>query len=90
MDTLGVSRDEAMSSRLLPVTNAVAEIPDFDEDSCDILAASEDAGAMAQGIARLFEGPDTFAPLSSNAAHRVRYQSCLSTLIQTELSLFTG
>ena len=90
MDTPGVSRDESMSSRLAPGTNTVVSIPEIVEDGCGILAPSEDVEAMAQGMVRLFEEPDTFASLSSNAARRVRYQSCISMLIQTEFSLLTG
>lgn len=90
MDSQGVSRDEAMSSGLVPVTNAVAAVPEFLDEESGILAPSEDAEAMAQGIARLFEEPETFAFLSNNAARRVRRQSCFSNIIQEEVSLFAG
>ena len=40
-DTQGVSRDEAMASGLVPVTNGVAAIPEFVDDSCGILAPSK-------------------------------------------------
>jgi glycosyltransferase involved in cell wall biosynthesis len=53
METQGVSRNEAMSSGLVPITNAVATIPEFVDDSCGILAPGGDAEAMAHGIARL-------------------------------------
>jgi glycosyltransferase involved in cell wall biosynthesis len=36
-DTQGVSRDEAMSSGLVPVTNAVAAIPEFVDDTVECL-----------------------------------------------------
>ena len=36
-DTQGVSRDEAMASGLVPVTNAVAAVPEFVDESCGIL-----------------------------------------------------
>jgi spore maturation protein CgeB len=42
-DSHGVSRDEAMSSGLVPVTNAIAAIPEFLDESCGILAPPEDA-----------------------------------------------
>jgi glycosyltransferase involved in cell wall biosynthesis len=38
MDAQGVSRDEAMASGLVPVTNAVTAIPEFVDDRCGILA----------------------------------------------------
>lgn len=38
MDAQGVSRDEAMASGLVAVTNAVTAIPEFVDDECGILA----------------------------------------------------
>lgn len=63
MDTLGVSHDEAMSSRLVSVSNALAPIPKFVEHSCDILALSKDVEVVAKEIVRLVEEPDTLASL---------------------------
>lgn len=90
MGILGFSRNEAMSSRLVLGTNAVAAIPEIVEYSCGNLPPSENLGAMVQGIERLFAKPDTFASISSNAARMACYQRCISTLIQTEPSLFAG
>src|SRR5690606_7139241 len=49
MDTQGVSRDEAMSSGLVPLTNAVAAVPEFVDETCAILAPEEDHLALAAG-----------------------------------------
>ena len=38
LDSQGVSRDEAMSSGLVPITNNVAAIPEFVDDTCGMLA----------------------------------------------------
>jgi glycosyltransferase involved in cell wall biosynthesis len=87
MDTQGVSRDEAMASGLVPVTNAVAAIPEFVDDSCGILAPGEDADAMARGIALLYEQPQKFSAMSEAAAKRVRAQSDVRRVISSELAI---
>ena len=88
MDTQGVSRDEAMSSGLVPVTNLVAAIPEFVDDSCGILAPADDAEAMAQGIAMLYERSEMFAAMSKAAADRVRRQSDAENVCAREISYF--
>lgn len=90
MDSQGVSRDEAMASGLVPITNSVAAIPEFVDENSGILVPPEDAAALAGAIKRLYWEPDTFARLSKNAADRVRDQSNLSKTIQRELSMFCG
>jgi glycosyltransferase involved in cell wall biosynthesis len=87
MDTQGVSRDEAMASGLVPVTNAVTAIPEFVDDRCGILAPREDAEAMARGIALLYEHPERFAAMSAAAATRVREQSDAQRIIHAELAV---
>jgi len=90
MDAQGVSRDEAMASGLVPVTCAVAAIPEFVDGDCGILAGAEDAAAMAEGISRLCAVPAKFARLSQNAAARVRRQSGHERVIPQELALFAA
>jgi glycosyltransferase involved in cell wall biosynthesis len=89
MDAQGVSRDEAMASGLVPVTNAVTAIPEFVDDGCGILVPGEDAEAMAKGIARLYEQPLTFSAMSQAAAKRVRSQSDAERIICSELALIS-
>jgi glycosyltransferase involved in cell wall biosynthesis len=88
MDSQGVSRDEAMASGLVPVTNRVAAIPEFVDESCGVLAAAEDASGIADGIRRLINAPDEFLAKSQAAAQRVRAQSGWSQTIGRELALF--
>jgi len=88
-DTQGVSRDEAMSSGLVPVTNAVAAIPEFVDESCGILAPSEDVNALAQGILHLYENPQRFLMMSENASKRVRKQSAANKIISKEIDIIT-
>lgn len=87
MDAQGVSRDEAMSSGLVPVTNAVTAIPEFVDETCGILAPGEDYHAMAEGIEHLYLDEDFFGELSKNAADRVRRQTTKEFTITKELEL---
>jgi len=89
MDSQGVSRDEAMASGLVPVTNAVTAIPEFVDETCGILAPGEDWNAMAQGILRIAQDPAQFEQLSSNAARRVRSQSGFDSTIRREVALIS-
>ncbi|WKD51445.1 FkbM family methyltransferase [Microbulbifer spongiae] len=88
MDTQGVSRDEAMSSGLVPVTNHIAAIPEFVSEEDGMLAPAEDAQALAESIALLVEDANRFERISANAAARVRKQSCKSLIIEQEIKQF--
>ena len=87
MDAQGVSRDEAMSSGLVPITNAVTAIPEFVDDTCGILAPGEDYMEMANGIEKLYYNAELFQLMSKNAAHRVRGQSSWEQTIKKEEAL---
>lgn len=87
IDTQGVSRDEAMASGLVPVTNAVTAIPEFVDDACAILAPAEDADAMAEGISHLVDNPNLFLAMSRAAAERVRRQTAANIIIKKEINL---
>lgn len=86
-DTQGVSRDEAMASGVVPVTNAVAAIPEFADDTCAVLADAEDYRTMAAGILKIYREPEYFKQLSKTAAERVRRQSSFKHTIVKELEL---
>lgn len=90
MDSQGVSRDEAMASGLVPVTNRVAAIPEFVDDTCGMLADPEDASGLADAIERLYRDPALFQRLSEAAAGRVRAQRGYAATIAREIELFDG
>jgi glycosyltransferase involved in cell wall biosynthesis len=90
MDSQGVSRDEAMSSGLVPVTNAVTAIPEFVDTSCGILAPGEDARAMADGIQALASDPALFLRMAAAAAGRARAQCGYAATIRRERRLITA
>lgn len=87
MDAQGVSKDEAMSSGLIPVSNAVTAIPEFIDVDSGILASAESAVEMAQGIKSIYLDSNKFRVLSRNAAHRVRRQTCSSIVIAQEIDV---
>lgn len=90
MDSQGVSRDEAMSSGLVPVTTRVAAVPEFVDTACGFLAEPEDAQGLADAMAALAGDPALFARLSAAAAQRVRSQSGAAQTIARELALLAA
>lgn len=90
IDSQGVSRDEAMSSGLVPITNRVSAIPEFVDESCAFLADPEDWKEMANAIRRLYADPHLFSQMSAAAARRVRTQSNVEQTIGRELDLMQG
>jgi len=90
MDSQGVSRDEAMSSGLVPIANNVAAIPEFVDENCGIIVPPEDYEAVGQAIINIYENPELFLQLSKNAARRVRKQTSADHTILRELELIKG
>ncbi|MCF7221318.1 glycosyltransferase family protein [Marilutibacter chinensis] len=90
MDAQGVSRDEAMASGLVPVTNAVTAIPEFVDERCGVLAGADDADGLAAGMLALYRDPERFMRLSKAASQRVRTQSGFDQTIAREIALFSG
>jgi glycosyltransferase involved in cell wall biosynthesis len=89
LDTHGVSRDEAMASGLVPVTNALPVIREFvDEDSAG-MALPEDAAGLADEISRMVDDPALFLRRSAAAAERVRRERGHEVVIPAELALLS-
>ncbi|WP_252247354.1 glycosyltransferase [Clostridium sp. ZBS4] len=86
-DSQGVSRDEAMSSGMVIITNNVAAIPEFVDENCGIIVPEENYMDVANSIIKLFNEPDYFLKLSQNAATRVRSQSIKEFTINKEIKL---
>lgn len=89
MDSQGVSRDEAMSSGLIAITNRVTAIPEFVDDDSGILVDGEDYIGMADAVERIYLDPDEFKRLSRNASQRVRNQSDSKIVIKRELEILS-
>lgn len=89
-DSQGVSKDEAMSSGLIPVTNDVTAIGEFVDASCGVLSPGEDYLDMAHQIGRIVDNPSLFLSMSKAAADRVRRQTASDVIVEKELSLIKG
>ena len=87
MDTQGVSRDEAMSSGLVPITNSVGAIPDFVTDESCMLAAAEDFIGIATAVEELYFDENLFLNMSRAAQKNVRENRSLSDILVKELKV---
>ena len=87
MDTQGVSRGEAMSSGLVPVTNSVAAIPEFVDDNCALLSGKEDVAEMVRKMEEVISKPSLFSSLSESASKRVYMQCGVRNTIESEIKL---
>lgn len=87
MDAQGVSRDEAMSSGLVPITSRVAAVPEFIDESCGFLAPEEDHEGLAAAIRALHDDAALFLRLSEAAARRVHDQSGFEQTVRREMAL---
>ena len=88
-DSHGVSRDEAMASGLVPVTNRVAAIPEFVDEDNGILADPDDAAGLAAGIVSL-QDPAVFSAMSARASERVAKDRESGLIIGRELAIIRG
>ncbi len=89
-DTQGVSRDEAMSSGLVPITNDVPASREFLSEREGYLARYDDAGGLADAIRDLYHHPEIFAAKSRAAAERIRRTVASSIVIPQEIELFAA
>lgn len=71
MDTQGVSRDEAMSSGLVPITNRVGAIPEFLNDFQDLMVDPEDYIGLANVIRKLYKSPRIYLNLSKKVSQSI-------------------
>ncbi|WP_417530279.1 FkbM family methyltransferase [Marinobacter lipolyticus] len=88
-DSQGVSRDEAMSSGLVPVTNNVAAVGEFVSPEIAILDEAECVDELVAGITRVYHDPALFQRMSSGAARAVRDSRKFEIIIEKELSMFS-
>ncbi|WP_293712347.1 glycosyltransferase [Stenotrophomonas sp. UBA7606] len=86
-DTQGVSRDEAMSSGLVPVTSKIGGVPEFVDETCGMVCEPEDVEAMVQACLEIVRNPALFTDMSRAAAKRVRSQSEFSIITDLEIEV---
>jgi glycosyltransferase involved in cell wall biosynthesis len=87
MDAQGVSKDEAMSSGLVVISNGVTAIPEFIDGDSGILVEGEDYCGMADALASLYLDDSRFLSLSDGASKRARYQVSKQKIVNQELLL---
>ena len=87
LDTQGVSRDEAMASGLVPVTNAIPAVREFVDERCAALAPPGDSRALADAIREMMNNPQLFLDRSRAAAERIRSERSNALIIPRELAL---
>lgn len=87
LDTQGVSRDEAMASGLVPVTNSIPVIREFVDDNCAGLAQPNDALGLADEIWRMTADANLFLRRSAAAAKKIHLERSNERIIPAELSL---
>lgn len=89
-DTQGVTMGEAMSSGLLCITNAVAGIPEYIDDSCGILVPDNNPKAFAKAIWSVQEDLAGMVERSKAARKRVREQCGLEQTVEREFGITVG
>lgn len=87
LDSQGVSRDEAMSSGMVPVTNSVAAVSEFVDETCAVVAEPEDVDGMVRGIIGLLQDPDRFLAMSAAAARQAQRVSGPSATVLREMEI---
>lgn len=89
-DTQGVSRDEAMSSGLVPVTSDIPTIREFLSEEEGYLAPDGDASGLADAIREMYHHPEIFLAKSAAAAERIRRTIASDIVIPQEIALLRG
>lgn len=87
-DTQGVSRDEAMSSGLVPITTDLPVIREFLSSDEGYLAPYDDPVAIADAIREMYHAPDVFSMKSQRSAVRIRETIAARIVLPQEIALF--
>ena len=85
MDAQGVSRDEAMSSGLVPITTRVAAVPEFVHEKIGFLADPESAEQMAEAVDILYHDPELFLQMSRDASEHVQKTLNVENITEQEI-----
>jgi glycosyltransferase involved in cell wall biosynthesis len=86
-DSQGLTCGEAMSSGLVPVTNSVAALPEFVDDTCGMLCPPNDPLALADAIEACVSSPKLFLTKSKAAAVRAQKQCGNSATVVKEIRI---
>ena len=88
MDTQGVSRDESMSSGLVPITSNVGAIPEFVSSKSGFLCEPESYIQLKESIIALYNDSDLFLDMSKESSLSVAGKSGKYIVVEKEISLF--
>ena len=87
-DSQGVSLNEAMSSGLVPISNAIGGIPDFVEDGVSgFLAERNNVAQMVEAIMFLINHPKVFKEMSFTASRNIQQLTGNDVVINKELEV---
>nr|WP_315481653.1 glycosyltransferase [uncultured Undibacterium sp.] len=89
MDTQGVSRDEAMSSGLVPVTNRVGAISEFVPENAGFLCEPESYRQLADSLEALYLDASLFCRMSDLAASTIRANRSSDLICSEEIHLLS-
>ena len=90
-DSQGVSLGEAMSSGLVPVTNAIGGIPEFiTHKETGMLAARDNVTEMVEHVEYLYKHARKFKKISEQASKSIKQQAGLETVISKEIEVITN
>jgi len=87
-DSQGLTCGEAMSSGLVPLTSAVAALPEFLDEDVAILAPFDDHQELVSGYLDLLNDPERFLEMSRTASERSQSQCNPNVTTDHELKLF--
>ncbi|REI31664.1 hypothetical protein DOS81_01225 [Staphylococcus felis] len=89
-DSQGVSLNEAMSSGLVPISNAIGGIPDFvHHGKTGFLAERNNVEEMVEYIDNLIKNPNLFLRISQNASKSIQEVTGTDTVINKEIEVIT-
>lgn len=86
-DSQGLTCGEAMSAGLVPITNRVAALPEFVDDTCGYLCWPNDAISLANAIEDCYQNPSKFLKKSKRATKRSQSQCGKEKTIVKEIKL---
>lgn len=86
-DTQGVSRDEAMSSGLVPVTNSIAATREFVPEGTGFLCEPENHQELSSAVEKLYWDPNLFKNMSMAATNEIHNKRSAQRLGNLEIEL---
>lgn len=86
-DTQGVSRDEAMSSGLIPVTSSIPATREFVPEGTGFLGEPENHQDLSAAIEKLYWHPNLFSNMSENAKNEIHEKRSAQKVGNLEIEL---